>query len=223
MEQGHRARIRKKILQSRDLFAFQNYEILEALLFFCFPRKDVKSYSKSILSDFNDCFSDIMFADTEKLLQVEHVNDNFIFFFKIMREILFRIMHEPVKKSDVISNWSDLIKYIKFSMGFLKTEQVRILFLNNKNYIIANEIHSRGDASSSVVLIREIIKRVIFYDASSIIMIHNHPSGFSYPSEQDIKVTKYLSTALNSISVNLHDHVIITQNDYFSFRNNLII
>ena len=221
--EGHRKRIKTKILLSMNLSDFYDYEILESLLMFCIPRRDVREYSKSILKSCDNKLSTLLFSDTSKIKSIDSVNDNFIILIKIIKDILIRAMSESTKNVNIISNWSSLVKYLKFTMGFLPVEEVRILFLNQKNYVIANEIHSKGDVSSSVILVREIIKRVLFHDASSVILIHNHPSGFSNPSDSDIRATNHLLNALQTISVTLYDHVIITSNDYFSFRNNLLI
>ncbi len=220
---GHRQRIRKKFLTAENLKLFADYELLEALMFFAIPRQDVRNKSKEILSNLNNNFYSLVFGDITKLSTIPNINENLIFLIVIMREILTRVMNSNIQHKNLISNWQELLAYLKFSMGFLKTEQIRILFLNHKNYLITDEIHSHGDVSSSSISIREIIKKVLFYEASAVIIVHNHPTGISTPSQGDITATKQLLAALKPINVNLYDHIIITGNDYFSFRNNLII
>ncbi len=219
---GHRARMKAKFLGAEETSVFSDYELLELMLFQAVPRKDVKPLAKDILKKFGG-FNQVINASKQQLLAIDGVTENIYLQFKILQELITRIFYNEIKQKNFISSWSALVDYLRFGMGCLKTEQFRILFLNQKNMLIEDEIISKGTVDQTPVYIREVIKRVLFHEASSIILVHNHPSGNTKPSEADIELTKEIAKACKCIGVNVHDHVIIGGNNYYSFKSNLLM
>ena len=135
----------------------------------------------------------------------------------------YRMLKQKVMNHNVISSWSILIDYLKATMGNMKTEQFRILFLNKKNILIADEVLSQGAIDQATIYPREIIKRALFNEAGAIILVHNHPSGVSKPSNTDIKLTHKIVETCANVNISVHDHVIIAANEYFSFKSNMLL
>ncbi|OZG31984.1 RadC family protein [Rickettsia endosymbiont of Culicoides newsteadi] len=217
---GHRQRLRQRIVMSAENLA--DYELLEMILFSVIPRKDVKPLAKELLTRFGS-LADLINTDKEKLLNIKGTNDNLYINFVTMRELTNRMLKQKVINQNVISSWSILIDYLKATMGNMKTEQFRILFLNKKNVLIADEVLSQGTIDQATIYPREIIKRALFNEAGAIILIHNHPSGVSKPSNTDIKLTHKIVETCANVNISVHDHVIIAANEYFSFKSNMLL
>ncbi len=217
---GHRQRLRQRIIVSAENLA--DYELLEMILFSVIPRKDVKPLAKELLTRFGS-LADLINTDKEKLLNIKGTNENLYINFIIMRELTNRILKQKVINQNVISSWSVLIDYLKVTMGNMKTEQFRILFLNKKNVLIADEVLSQGTIDQATIYPREIIKRALFNEAGAIILVHNHPSGVSKPSNTDIKLTHKIVETCANVNISVHDHVIIAANEYFSFKSNMLL
>ncbi|WP_375332684.1 RadC family protein [Candidatus Tisiphia endosymbiont of Psammoecus bipunctatus] len=217
---GHRQRLRQRIIVSAENLA--DYELLEMILFFVIPRKDVKPLAKELLTQFGS-LANLINTDKEKLLNIKGTNDNLYVNFVIMRELTNRMLKQKVINQNVISSWNVLIDYLKATMGSMKTEQFRILFLNKKNVLIADEVLSQGTIDQATIYPREIIKRALFNEAGAIILVHNHPSGVSKPSNTDIELTHKIVETCANMNISVHDHVIITANEYFSFKSNMLL
>ena len=217
---GHRQRLKQKLLQAPQGLA--DYELLEVLLFSAIPRKDVKPLAKRLLEHFGD-LSNLINADREKLLLIEGVNETICSSFYLIKEMIRRILKNKVIKQNVISSWEALLDYLKSAMGGLKIEQFRILFLNKKNILIAEEVIGVGTIDQAPVYPREIVKRALFHEAGAIILVHNHPSGSSKPSKADILLTSKIIETCNSVNISVHDHVIIAGNEYYSFKSNMLL
>ena len=217
---GHRQRLKQKLLQASQGLA--DYELLDILLFSAIPRKDVKPLAKKLLERFSD-LSNLINADREKLLSIEGINESICCSFYLVRELIIRILKNKVIKQNVISSWRALLDYLKSSMGSLKIEQFRILFLNKKNVLITDEVIGVGTIDQAPVYPREIVKRALFHKASAIILVHNHPSGSSKPSKADILHTSKIVETCNSVNISVHDHVIIAGNEYYSFKSNMLL
>ncbi|WP_250311372.1 RadC family protein [Rickettsia endosymbiont of Oedothorax gibbosus] len=217
---GHRQRLRQRIVMSAENLA--DYELLEMILFSVIPRKDVKPLAKELLTRFGS-LADLINTDKEKLLNIKGTNDNLYINFVTMRELTNRMLKQKVINQNVISSWSILIDYLKATMGNMKTEQFRILFLNKKNVLIADEVLSQGTIDQATIYPREIIKRALFNEAGAIILVHNHPSGVSKPSNTDIKLTHKIVETCANVNISVHDHVIIAANEYFSFKSNMLL
>jgi len=202
--------------------SFSEYELLEMVLFWSNPRKDVKPLSKLLLKEFGG-ITDVINATKDKLLQISGVTESTYTNFALMRELVSRMLQHGVIKKNILSSWNTLIDYLKVTMSHTKTEQFRILFLNKKNIMIADELQTIGTVDQTPVYPREIVKRALFHEASAIILIHNHPSGNPTPSKADIELTNSITQACSSIGVSVHDHVIIAGNEFYSFKSNLLI
>lgn len=218
---GHRKRLKDKFLKNLPS-SFSDYELLELMLFTSIPRKDVKPIAKELLNKFGN-FNSIINITKEKLFTVKGVNESVFLNLQIAKEILQRVLSGPVMKQNVISSWGALVDYLKFSMSDLQVEQFRVLFLNKKNMLIENEIMATGTIDQTPVYPREIVKRVLFHEASAIILVHNHPSGSAKPSNSDIDLTAQIVNACKTVNVLVHDHVIIGKGEYYSFKTNMLL
>lgn len=218
---GHRKRLKEKFLQSNQA-SFSDYELLELLLFQAIPRKDVKPLAKKLLQEFGD-LNQLVHAERERVLAIEDATEASFLQLKILRALMSRVFHSKVTNTNIISSWSALLDYLKFNMGCLKLEQFRILFLNKKNMLIADEVMATGTIDQTPVYPREIVKKSLFYEAGAIILVHNHPSGNSNPSNSDIDLTTQIVNACNTVNVSVHDHVIIGNGNYYSFKSNLLL
>lgn len=218
---GHRKRLKEKFLKADGSF-FDDYEILELILFPVIPRKDVKPLAKQLLSHFNN-FHRIIHADEKTLLEFDLMNKNVIVQFKVMKEFFKRVFVNRITKKNLMNSWSALLEYIRYDMGGLDTEQFRVLMLNRSNILIADELIAKGTIDQTPIYPREIIKRILFYNAAAIILIHNHPSGQPKPSENDIKITQSILELCENINVRLHDHIIVAADKYYSFKSELMI
>ena len=214
---GHRERLRKKLLESSGE-SFADYELLELLLTISIPRRDVKPLAKELLQKFSN-FAGVINTEQSELLKINGIGETTVSMFKILRLSMARVLQDKVKERSVISNWKELIDYCQLNIGNKKTEEFHILYLDTKCKLIKDEIHSTGTINTSSVYPREILKRVLEVNASSIIIVHNHPTGDTTPSNADINITKKISESLKTIDVPLHDHLIVGKGNYFSFKS----
>jgi len=218
---GHRGRLKSKFLQTNPS-SFSDYELLELFLFQSMPRRDVKPLAKRLLARFTN-FDTLLNTDKYKIMEVEGVSESIYLHLRTVREMLNRVFAERIEGKNIISSWSQLLEYLKFNMGCLKIEQFRVIFLNKKNLLIADEIMSTGTIDQTSVYPREIVKKSLFHEAGALILVHNHPSGNSKPSNADIDLTAQIINACKTVNVTVHDHVIIGGNDYYSFKSNMLI
>lgn len=217
---GHRQRLKQRIINSAEHLA--DYELLELVLFFAIPRKDVKPLAKELMKKFGD-FSSLLNSNKDQLLSVKGTNENLYINFIILRELINRTLKQKIINQNIISSWTLLIDYLKTAMGGLQLEQFRVLFLNKKNILLADEVLSQGTIDQATIYPREIVKRALFNEASAIILVHNHPSGVSKPSNTDIDLTNRIVATCASMNIVVHDHVIIAGNEYFSFKSNMLL
>ena len=218
---GHRQRLKEKFLSSNHK-EFADYELLELVLFNSIPRKDVKPLAKKLLQEFGNIRS-VIGASEEKLIALEGITNSTCINFAVMNEILNRSLQSQIMKKNILSSWAALMDYLRISMGDSKTEQFRTLFLNKKNILIADELETTGTVDQTPVYTREIVKRALFHEASAIILVHNHPSGDPTPSKADIVLTNQIVEACKTFNIMVHDHIIITNDDFYSFKSNLLI
>jgi DNA repair protein RadC len=139
--------------------------------------------------------------------------------FRIVREIACRMTRAEVRGRPVLSNWQALLGYLQTAMAYDQIEQFRILFLDRKNNLIADEVQQRGTVNHTPVYPREVMKRALILNASALIVIHNHPSGDPKPSREDIQTTRDLKAAAGALDIDLHDHVVIGHGSHASFRS----
>lgn len=218
---GHRKRVKERFVAS-GAANFSDYELLEIMLFSVIPRKDVKPLAKKLLNHFKS-ITDLINIDKERLLSISGTNENLYINFAVVRELINRVLKQKIINKNIIASWGSLIDYLKVNMGNMKLEQFRVLFLNKKNILIADEILSQGTIDQAAVYPREIVKRALFNEASSIILVHNHPSGSPDPSKADIDMTNRIVEICKTINIVVHDHVIISNNKYFSFKSNMLL
>ena len=218
---GHRKRQKDKFLKN-PASSFSDYELIELMLFSSIPRKDVKPLAKELLSKFGN-LNNLVNTSREKLSEVKGTNQNFFISLQIIKELMNRVLMNQVINTNVIGSWGALLEYFKFNMGNLQIEQFRVLFLNKKNSLIADEIMATGTIDQTPVYPREIIKRILAHEAAAIILVHNHPSGSAKPSSSDIELTAQIVNACKAVHVSVHDHVIIGKSEYYSFKTNMLL
>jgi len=214
---GHRIRLRNKFLTSGHHFA--DYELLELLLTFSIPRKDVKPIAKTLLNKFGS-ISKILHAEYSDLTEISGIKQNSIVLLKLIKEFWLFEMHDTLKQSVLLNNYSKLLDYCWLYIAYKNVEQFRILYLDNNFCLIDDDLLQEGTINYAVIYPREVIKHVLSYAAVSVIIVHNHPSGNVEYSKDDLDITLKIRDALNTIDVKLLDHIIIgTNKSYFSFKN----
>ena len=214
---GHRARLRERFLGTGG-DAVADYELLELILFSARPRGDVKPLAKTLLKQFGS-FAQVVYADEHALRNIDEVGDAVIAALKTIRVASQRLIKSEIADQPVIQSWSALMDYCKLVMGNNKIEQFRVLFLNHRHALIADEVMQQGTINHTPVYPREIVKRALEHSAAAIILLHNHPSGDATPSKADIDITKKIIEATATVNVTVHDHVIITATGHYSFKS----
>lgn len=212
----HRKRLRARFLEG-GAPAMPDYELLELVLFRAIPRQDVKPLARLLMDTFGD-FNRVITAATPRLLAVKGVGDAVVLELKIVEAASQRLMRARVMQRAVLSSWDALLDYCHTAMAHLDTEQFRILFLDRKNVLMADEAQARGTVDHVPVYPREVVKRALELNASAVILVHNHPSGDPTPSEADITVTHQIRDAASSLGITVHDHLIIGKDRELSFR-----
>lgn len=218
---GHRQRLRSRFLQAGGEH-LPDYELLEMLLFAAKPRGDVKPLAKRLLKAFGS-FEAVLRAEPSELRKVEEVGDAAICCIKAVEIAAQRLVKAPTKERPILQSWNALLDYCKLAMGSKKIEEFRILFLNHKNALIADEVQQRGTVNHTPVYPREVVKRALELGASAIILAHNHPSGDVTPSKADIDMTKQVIQASGAVGIAVHDHLIISEAAHYSFKSHGLI
>lgn len=218
---GHRERLRQRFLAGGH-DAMPEYELLELLLFNAIDRIDVKPIAKALLANFGD-LNGVVAASEHRLLQVAGVTRKVYLQLRIVEALAHRMARSKVMSRSVISSWDDLLGYCRTVMAYRETEQFRILFLDRKNVLIADETQGKGTVDHVPVYPREVAKRALELNASALILVHNHPSGDPTPSDADIGMTEQIELACQTIGVALHDHVVIGRGSEVSFRSQGLI
>lgn len=212
----HRKRLRERFLIGGAL-AMPDYELLELVLFRAIPRRDVKPLARLLLETFGD-FNRTISASKERLSAINGVGDAVVTELKIVEAASHRLARARVMQKNVISSWDAIIDYCHTTMAHRETEQFRILFLDRKNTLIADEEQARGTVDHVPVYPREVVKRALELNASALILVHNHPSGDPTPSDADITMTEQINQAAKALGLVLHDHLIIGKSQELSFR-----
>ena len=213
---GHRARLRERFLRAGPA-SLADYEMLELILFRAIPQRDVKPLAKDLLEEFGD-FNGVISAPIPRLSAVSGLGDAAICELKIVEAAAHRLARARVLKKCVLSSWTALLDYCKTTMAHRDIEQFRILFLDRKNVLIADEEQARGTVDHVPVYPREVAKRALELNASALILVHNHPSGDPTPSQQDIDMTRLIERACKAVNVTIHDHLIVGKELDTSFR-----
>jgi DNA repair protein RadC len=212
---GHRARLRRKLLDAGPA-AFHDYELLEYLLSLTIPRVDTKPLAKRLLHDFGG-IGPLLSASADTLRR-EGLTDPTIGALKIAEATALRMLEVRIEQQPILSSWEALGDYLHAAMAHSRVEEVRVLFLNAKNRLIANEALWQGSVDEASLHVREVIARAIALGATALIIVHNHPSGDPTPSQQDIRLTRDLVEAGRHMKVTVHDHVIVGASGRSSMR-----
>ena len=212
----HRKRLRTRFMDG-GADAVPDYEMLELLLFRSIPRQDVKPLARRLMDQFGD-LGRIMAASPAQLMAVDGVGEAVMQDLKIVEATAHRIARARVLQRHVVSSWDAVLDYCHTTMAHRDTEQFRILFLDRKNTVIADEEQAKGTVDHVPVYPREVVKRALALNASALILVHNHPSGDPTPSDSDIAMTAQINDACDALGIILHDHLIIGKSTELSFR-----
>lgn len=212
----HRARLRARFLDG-GATAMPDYELLELVLFRAIPRQDVKPLARLLLDTFGD-FNRVISASPARLTLVKGVGPAVVLELKLVEAAAQRMMRARVIQKPVLSSWDTLLDYCHTTMAHRETEQFRVLFLDRKNVLIADEEQAKGTVDHVPVYPREIVKRALELNASALILVHNHPSGDPTHSDADISMTAQVQDACQALGLVLHDHLIIGKERELSFR-----
>ncbi|MBN8827698.1 MAG: DNA repair protein RadC [Sphingobacteriia bacterium] len=218
---GHRKRVRERLMNSRP-GTIPDYELLEMILFLSKPRGDVKPLAKELIKIFGS-ITRVLCATPNQLMTIKGIGESTIASLKLMHEVAARMQKEEIITKPIIESWSALLEYARLTMGHISTEQFRVLYLNKKNMVITDELQETGTVDHTPVYPRELIKRAVTLDATAMILIHNHPSGNCKPSKTDIIMTEEINKLCSSLGIKLYDHLIVSNNYHFSFKNSGII
>jgi DNA repair protein RadC len=212
----HRQRLRDRFLQAGGA-ALPDYELLEMVLFRAIPRQDVKPLARLLLDTFGD-FNRVITASPARLQLIKGAGPAVVLELKLVEAAAQRMMRARVLQKPVLSSWDALLDYCHTTMAHRETEQFRVLYLDRKNVLIADEEQAKGTVDHVPVYPREIVKRALELNASALILVHNHPSGDPTPSEADIVLTAQVQDACQALGLTLHDHLIIGKERELSFR-----
>lgn len=213
---GHRERLRQRVLKG-DGSGLAEYELLELLLCAFIPRVDVKPIAKDLIARFGSV-SAVLAASPERLLEVKGLGESAAAYIRATNLLLQHAAGDQVRDRPVISNWSALLNYVRLALRHETSEQARVLFLDRKNKLIADEIVGRGTVDHAPVYPREIARRALELAASAVILVHNHPSGDPTPSRADIDLTRDIEKALAALDIRLHDHLVVGASDTVSMK-----
>ena len=213
---GHRARLKARFLASGPE-ALPDYELMELVLARTLPRMDVKPLAKHLIATFGS-FADVLAAPYERLVEVKGIKDASATDFKIIEAAARRFARGAIGKRTILSSWSAVIEYCRTAMAFDDRERFRILFLDKKNGLIADEVQQSGTIDHTPVYPREVVRRALELRASALILVHNHPSGDPTPSRADIEMTRTIIDIAKPLGIEIHDHVIVGREGHASFR-----
>jgi len=212
----HRARLRERFVQG-GAGAMPDYELLEMVLFRANARADMKPLARRLIEAFGD-FNRVLSAAPERLREVAGVGDSTVVELKLIEAAAQRLARARVMQRPVVSSWDALIDYCHTAMAHRETEQFRVLYLDRKNVLVADEAQAQGTVDHVPVYPREVIKRALDLNASALILVHNHPSGDPTPSRADIDMTRRIDEAARAMGIELHDHIIVGRSRELSFR-----
>lgn len=217
---GHRDRLRERFVASGDALA--DYELLELLLFRLIPRTDTKPVAKALLARFGT-LAEVLGAPPSLLQEVKGVGPAVALDLKVIAAAARRMARGEISGREVLSSWTQVLDYCRAAMAFEEREQFRILFLDKKNALIADEVQQTGTVDHTPVYPREVIKRALELSATAIVLVHNHPSGDPAPSRADIDMTKTIVETAKPLGIMVHDHIIIGRKGYASMKGLLLI
>lgn len=221
LNSGHRQRLKERFYKSKT-FDLPDYEILEMLLFLVIPRVDTKPTAKALLNRYNSLL-EVLNASSEELLSFDRIGFSAVHLFKLISEIVARVGKEKITKKPILENWGEMINYCKTRFGTKPVEVFSTIYLNAKSEVIEECSQNVGTINRVAVYPREVIKKALFLNAVSVLMVHNHPSGLVRPSNADINITTEIQDGLKFVEIELLDHIIVSGVKHFSFKNSGLI
>ncbi len=213
---GHRQRLRQRFVAGPE--ALPDYELLELVLFRVFARKDTKGLAKRLIARFGS-FAEVINAPPERLKEIKGVGEAVVTEFAVVRASALRLARSEMSQKPVLSSFAAVIDYVRAAQAYHYREQFRILFLDKKNRVIADEVQGEGTVDHTPVYVREVVKRALEVGATALILVHNHPSGDPTPSRADIDMTNLIIEAGRPLGVAVHDHIIVGREGHTSFRS----
>jgi DNA repair protein RadC len=213
---GHRERLKNRF-REQGADALADYELLELLLFHSVPRRDTKPIAKALLTRFGT-FSDVLAAPEARLMEVSGVGASVATHLKAVHAAAMRYARGAVRERPLLSSWSAVVDYCRAAMAYEEKEQFRILFLDKRNALIADEVQQVGTVDHTPVYPREVVKRALELSSTAIVLVHNHPSGDPTPSRADIQMTKTIIDIATPLGIAVHDHIIVGRNGHASFK-----
>jgi DNA repair protein RadC len=218
---GHRQRLRERFRVSGP-GALSDYEVLEMLLFRSIPRADTKERAKALLKRFGS-LAEVLGAPEHLIREVPDIGEAAAFDLKVVAAAAQRMARSAIQGSEILASWTQVLDYCRASMAFEEREQFRILFLDKKNALIADEVQQTGTVDHTPVYPREVVRRALELSSTAIILVHNHPSGDPTPSRADIEMTKTIVNTAKPLGIAVHDHIIIGKNGHASMKGLLLI
>ncbi len=213
---GHRERLRGRFREAGP-DAVTDYELLELVLFRAVPRRDVKPLAKMLIARFGS-FAEVISAPVARLAEIKTLGEAAITELKVVQAAANRLARGEVKRRPVLSSWSSVLDYCRTAMAFADKEQFRLLFLDKRNQLIADELQQVGTVDHTPVYPREVVKRALELSATAIILVHNHPSGDPTPSRADIQMTQAIVEVARPLGISVHDHIIVGKEGHASFK-----
>ncbi|HZO45390.1 MAG TPA: DNA repair protein RadC [Xanthobacteraceae bacterium] len=213
---GHRQRLRQRFLDAGSE-AVSDYELVELILFRAIPQRDLKPLAKELLAKFGS-FAEVIAAPTERLKEVKGLGEAAITDLKIVQAAASRLARGQVMQRPVLSSWANVLDYCRAAMAFADKEEFRILFLDKRNRLIADERHQTGTVDHTPVYPREVVKRALELSATAVILVHNHPSGDPTPSRADVEMTRAIVEVARPLGIAVHDHIIVGKDGHASLK-----
>ena len=213
---GHRNRLRARMREAGS-DAIADYELLELVLFRAIPQRDVKPLAKELIARFGS-FAEAIAAPPQLLAEVKGLGEAAITEMKVVEAAAHRLARGEVKRRPVLASWSSVLDYCRASMAFADKEQFRILFLDKRNQLIADEKQQTGTVDHTPVYPREVVKRALELSATAVILVHNHPSGDPTPSRADIQMTQAIVEIARPLGISVHDHLIVGKEGHASLK-----
>jgi DNA repair protein RadC len=213
---GHRERLRARFREA-GADAVSDYELLELVLFRALPQRDVKPLAKELIAKFGS-FAEVIAAPPARLREVKGIGETAVTELKIVQAAAVRLARGEAKKRQVLSSWGSVLDYCRTAMAFSDKEQFRLLFLDKRNQLIADELQQTGTVDHTPVYPREVVKRALELSATALILVHNHPSGDPTPSRADIQMTQAIIDVAKPLGISVHDHIIVGKEGHASLK-----
>jgi len=214
--EGHRARMRQRLLKAGP-DALADHEMLEMILFIALPRRDTKPIARGLLARFRT-FGGVLGAPEIELRAIEGVGEAGVAALKLVQAAALRMMQQDLTTQPILSTWDRLTDYLTAAMGYERTEQFRVLFLDGRNKLIADEVQGTGTINHAPAYPREVVRRCLELHATAVILAHNHPSGEPSPSREDVALTMEIAKAAAVMGIAVHDHIVVGRGKWLSFR-----